>query len=160
MAIGAANKLDASLKPGPRTPAASDTARLYRFFFGHDPTLPVDWAGGIPSGASIAGQYRAGPELGAGRQIVFRCGDAALCAGAVVVTATALGHCRTQRDQPVWSVLGSPCLPGLPPENFRGTTVLHEMLHVLFREGFHDAGRRLTSSDAITPVASRRSPVG
>ena len=86
MAMGAANKLDASLKPGPRTPAASDSTPLYRFFFGHDPTLPVDWAGGIPSGASIAGQYRAvARELGAGRQIVFRCGDAALCAGAVAL---------------------------------------------------------------------------
>jgi hypothetical protein len=63
------------------------------------------------------------------------------CAWALSLSpATALGHCRTQRDQPVWSVLGSPCLPGLPPENFRGTTVLHEMLHVLFREGFHLCG--------------------
>jgi hypothetical protein len=32
MAMGAANKLDASLKPGPRIPAASDSTPLYRFF--------------------------------------------------------------------------------------------------------------------------------
>ena len=142
MAVGAANKLDASLKPGPRTPDADNTAHLYKFFFGHDPTLPVDWAGGIPSGASIAGRYRAvARELGGGRQIVFRCGDAALCAGAVAVTR----HCAGAIVEPnvinlcgpFW---GPPALRGLPPENFRGATVLHEMLHVLFCEGFHDGG--------------------
>ncbi len=142
MAVGAANKLDASLKPGPRTPDANNTARLYKFFFGHDPTLPVDWAGGIPSGASIAGRYRAvARELGGGRQIVFRCGDAALCAGAVAVTR----HCAGAIVEPnVINLCGSfwapPALRGLPPENFRGATVLHEMLHVLFCEGFHDGG--------------------
>jgi hypothetical protein len=142
MAAGAANKLDASLKPGPRTPDANNTARLYRFFFGHDPTLPVDWAGGIPSGASIAGRYRAvARELGGGRQIVFRCGDAALCAGAVAVTR----HCAGAIVEPnVINLCGTfwapPAFRGLPPENFRGATVLHEMLHVLFCEGFHDGG--------------------
>jgi hypothetical protein len=145
MALGAANKLDASLKPGPRTPDASNTARLFQFFFGHDPTLPVEWAGGIPSGASIAGRYRAvARELSGGRQIVFRCGDAALCAGNVAVTR----HCTPGNVSlvepnvinlcgPFWA---PPALRGLPPETFRGATILHEMLHVLFCEGFHDGG--------------------
>jgi hypothetical protein len=142
MAVGAASKLDASLKPGPRTADASNTARLYQFFFGHDPTRPVDWAGGMASGASIAGRYRAvARELGGGRRIVFRCGDAALCAGAVAVTR----HCAGAVIEPnvinlcaaFWT---PPALRGLPPEAFRGATVLHEMLHVLFCEGFHDGG--------------------
>lgn len=145
MALGAAKKLNDSLKPGPRTTDASNTARLFRFFFGHDPRLPVAWAGGIPSGASIAGRYRSvATELGGGRQIVFRCGTAALCVTAVAVTR----HCDPgivgtvepnviNLCGPFWA---SPGLPGLPPENFRGATILHEMLHILFCEGFHDGG--------------------
>jgi hypothetical protein len=143
MALGAAKKLDDSLKPGPRTADAANTARLFQFFFRHDPTLPVEWAGGIASGASIASRYRAvARELGRGRQIVFRCGDPALCAGAVAVTR----HCTPGNVgtiepnvinlcDPFWA---PPRLAGLPPDNFRGVTILHEMLHVLFCEGFHD----------------------
>jgi hypothetical protein len=142
MALGAANKLDASLKPGRRTPDANNTARLFQFFFGHDPTRPVAWAGGMPSGASIAGRYRAvARELGGGRRIVFRCGDAAFCSGAVAVTQ----HCAGADAKPnvinlcgpFW---GPPALPGLPAENFQAATILHEMLHVIFCEGFHDGG--------------------
>jgi hypothetical protein len=146
MALGAAKKLDDSLKPDPRTPDANKTARFFQFFFGHDPRLPVAWAGGIASGASIAGRYRSvAKELGGGRQIVFRCGTAAVCGpNDVAVTR----HCDPEIVGTVepnvinlcrlfWA---SPGLPGLPPENFRGATILHEMLHVLFCEGFHDGG--------------------
>jgi hypothetical protein len=146
MAVNAAGKLDDALKPGPRTGDASkdtsNTARLFQFFFGHNPTLPVEWAGGITSGASIAGRYRqVAKELGGGRQIVFRCGAAALCGTDVAVTR----HCDFGTVEPnVINLCGpfwaSPGLPGLPPENFRAATILHEMLHVLFCEGFHDGG--------------------
>jgi hypothetical protein len=145
MALGAANKLHDTLKPGSRTPDASKTAHFFQSFFGHDPTRAVEWDAGRPSGASIAYRYRSvASELGGGRQIVFRCGDAALCAGAVAVTR----HCTPGNIgivelnvinlcPPFWA---PPALPGLPPENFRGATILHEMLHILFCEGFHDGG--------------------
>jgi hypothetical protein len=40
MALNAAKKLDDALHPDPRTADVSNTARLFRFIFGHDPTLP------------------------------------------------------------------------------------------------------------------------
>jgi hypothetical protein len=142
LANGAAQKLDDTLRPSPRTPDAPETDRLFLSFFGHYPSRPVDWAGGMPSGASIAGRYRAvARELGGGRRIVFRCGGGARCAGAVAVTR----HCASTDAEPnVINLCGAfwapPALRGLPPETFRGATVLHEMLHVLFCEGFHDGG--------------------
>jgi hypothetical protein len=143
MALNAARELDDAVTPGPLTPEAREqankTTTLFRFLFGRDPTRPVEWAAGIPSGASIAGRYRSvAKELGGGRQIVFRCGDAALCAGAVTrhctgtVEPNVINLCA-----PFWA---PPALRGLPPENFRGATILHEMLHVLFCEGYHDGG--------------------
>jgi hypothetical protein len=143
MALDAANKLDDALKPG--SPTADTVNPLFRFFFGHNPTRPVEWAGGIASGKSIADWYRAvARELGGGRQITFRCGTAVLCGTAVAVTR----HCDPaivgtvepnviNLCGPFWA---SPGFPGLAPEDFRAATILHEMLHVVFCEGFHDGG--------------------
>src|SRR5882724_5108419 len=60
IARAAADKVDAaiSVTPTARGPAAKETARLFRFFFCHDPSKVVPWAGG-PSGVSVAWRLRA-----------------------------------------------------------------------------------------------------
>jgi hypothetical protein len=73
------------------TPPSREAARLFRAFFGHDPSRPVPWAGN---------------------------------------------------------------------RFFRGGVVLHEMLHLLYHQFFHHAGRHgaaIRSGGATTPTATRRS---
>jgi hypothetical protein len=135
LANKAASKLDAAVVFGPRTKEAEETARLFKFFFCHDPRLPVPWAGNKASGASVAFRFRAvARELGGGRRIIFRSDP------------HCRGHARAHTHQeiepnvinlcaPFWTP--PPGLRGLPPEVFRGGTILHEMLHVLFTDFFH-----------------------
>ena len=62
------------LEPAKRDAVAKRTGDLFRFFFGHDPTRLVPWAGKAPSGTSVAFRFRAvAKELGGGRRIIFRC---------------------------------------------------------------------------------------
>ncbi len=75
LANNAANKLEVptKIKPSARDNDAKETARLFRAFFGHDPSTPI---GGEPSGVSVVKRFRAvANELGVGgeRRIVFRC---------------------------------------------------------------------------------------
>ena len=74
LANTAANKLEAPTKiePNKRDNDAKETARLFKAFFGHDPTTKID--GNEPSGVSIIKRFRAvAKELAGGRRIVFHC---------------------------------------------------------------------------------------
>jgi hypothetical protein len=139
LAITAASKLDAAVVFGPRTKDAEETTRLFKFFFCHDPRLPVPWADNMASGASVADRFRkVARELGGsakgGRTITFRfCPD---CEDDV------RAHTNQENEPnvinlcaPFWNP--PPGLRGLPPEVFRGGTILHEMLHVLYTDFFH-----------------------
>jgi hypothetical protein len=57
----AATKVETAVAVDPRlrNSEAQETARLFRFFFCHDPSLPVPWAGNEPSGLSVAKRFRA-----------------------------------------------------------------------------------------------------
>jgi hypothetical protein len=117
-----------------RDKEAQETARLFTFFFCHDPSTPVSWAGNEASGASVAKRFRAvAKELGGGRRITFRCD--AHCAH-----PTTRAHTDQHHEPDVINLCGPfftpPAQPGLPPEGFRGGVVLHEMLHVLFTDFF------------------------
>jgi hypothetical protein len=134
-------KLDATLKveASKRTTEAKNTARLFKFFFGHDPSRPVPWANNQASAAVVAHRLRSiAKELGGGRRMLFRCG----CpdAGAEVRAQT------NQTEEPnvinlcprFWNPPAD--LRGLPPVAYRAGIILHEMLHVLYHEFFHHAG--------------------
>jgi Lysine-specific metallo-endopeptidase len=140
LANNAASKLEVAskLEPGKRDKDAKRTAHLFRFFFGHDPSLPVPWAGNLTSGASVADRFRAvARELGGGRRVTFRCNFGARCAGRVAVTNQDLEPNVINLCARFWA---PPALPGLPPEGFRAGTIIHEMLHVLYSDFFHHAG--------------------
>jgi len=146
LARNAADKIDAaiSVPPASRNPAAKETARLFRAFFCHDPSFFISWAGG-PSGASIAVRFRAvADELNGGRRIQFICRPARVLCGAADETccdhadnaftmATLAGRESTIfLCPPFWT---EQHLPGLPDEDRRGGTIVHEMLHMLFGHG-------------------------
>jgi hypothetical protein len=88
-AINLANNVASKLEPSQRDAATKETARLFKGFFGHDPTWPVSWAGNKASGAIVAHRFRmVARGLGGGRRMLFRCGCPGAGAGAEVVART------------------------------------------------------------------------
>jgi len=146
LATNAANKLEipTKLQPSMRDPTkdgdAIQTAGFFRSFFGHDPSMPISYAGNEASGVSVAKRFRAvAKELGGGRRIVFRCLPArADCADTDLTCCDATSRAWSRFNEnvvrlcpPFWNL----------PEASRGGTILHEMLHVLFNF-LEDTGRR------------------
>jgi len=146
LARNAADKVDAaiSVTRGSRNAGAKETARLFRAFFCHDPSDVISWAGG-PSGASVAQRFRAvARELDGGRRIHFICrptrvpcadADETCCPAGDVAFSMPLLAARGSTVflcAPFWNEIH---LPGLPNEDRRGGTILHEMLHMLFGHG-------------------------
>lgn len=119
LANNAASKLDA---------VSPETARLYQFFFCHDPSRPVPWAHDEASGSIVARRFRAvARELVGGRRIIFRCDPHCLHPG---TRAFSLAEPNVISLCPrFWN---PPLQAGLPPEGFRAGVILHEMFHVLF----------------------------
>ena len=118
LANNAASKLEAE---------SAGTVSLYRFFFCHDPARPVSWAGNEASGSIVARRFRAvARELGGGRRIVFRCDPNCNphTRGFSLAEPNVISLCAQ-----FWN---PPSQPGLPPEGFRASVILHEMFHVLF----------------------------
>ena len=140
LANNAAGKLEAAnnVEPSKRDQDAANTANLFTFLFGHDPSTPVSWAGNVASGNSVAHRFRAvARELGGGRRITFRCNFGPLCTGSVAVTNQAAEPNVMNLCAPFWA---PPASPGLPAEGFRAGTLIHEMLHMLYPDFFHHAG--------------------
>jgi Lysine-specific metallo-endopeptidase len=119
LANNAASKLEA---------VSPETARLYRFFFCHDPSRPVPWADNEASGSIVARRFRAvARELGGGRRMIFRCDPHCPHAGTrgfSLAEPNVISLCP-----PFWN---PPLQAGLAPEGFRAGVILHEMFHVLF----------------------------
>ena len=140
LANNAASKLEVASKlaPSKRDKDAKRTADVFTFFFGHDPSKPVPWAGNVASGNTVAHRFRAvARELGGGRRITFRCNLGPLCAGNVAVTNQAAEPNVMNLCAPFWA---PPASPGLPAEGFRAGTLIHEMLHMIYPDFFHHAG--------------------
>jgi hypothetical protein len=148
LALNAANRVEAAIAvpPASRDPNARQTARLFTFFFGHDPSRPIPWAGNQESGVSVAARFRAvANELNGGRRVTFHCRPTQAGCGANLTCC--------DPNQNAWFSTGVPnavnlCtgfwnppagLRGLPPVNFRAAVIIHEMLHMLF-EDLRDAG--------------------
>jgi hypothetical protein len=141
LATSAARKLETAsrLAPGQRDPVATETARLFRAFFCHDPSRPIPWAGNEPSGLSVAKRFRAvARELGGGRRLFFVCLPTRKdCPDGASTCCRAEGH--NARSVPGSSTVGlcaefweDQRLRGLPDMDRRAGTIIHEMLHLLF----------------------------
>ena len=148
LARHAADKIDAAIRVAPRSrgPEEKETARLFRAFFCHDPSLVIPWAGG-PSGASVAERFRAvARELGGGRRILFICratrvpcpeedetccdsGDHAFTMPLLRGRGSALFLCDKFWNDRIQKQ------PGLPAVDNRAGTIIHEMMHLLFGHG-------------------------
>lgn len=131
LANNAVNKLTAAQRD-------SETIRLFRFFFGHDPSRPVPWANNQESGVIVARRFLScARELGGGRRTLYSCG----CADCDPETnAIAVGVSEVCLCQRFWGA--SPQL-GLSARFFRAGVILHEMLHQLFIEFLlHDPNER------------------
>jgi len=141
LANNAALKLDAAIKvqPSLRTVEAKNTARLFRFFFGHDPSRLVQHANNQASGAIIAHRFRTvARELGGRRRIIFRCD-----AGCAPTTRARTNQAAEPNVVNLCATFWNPPRGdsrGLPPTFLRAGTIIHEMLHVLYHEFFHHAG--------------------
>jgi peptidoglycan hydrolase-like protein with peptidoglycan-binding domain len=107
----------------------SETKRLFRFFFGHDPSRPVPWANNQESRISVAKRFLSSArELGGGRWTRYRCGcaDCDLDTNAITVGVSEVCLCPN-----FW---GASPQHGLSARFFRAGVILHEMLHQLFIE--------------------------
>jgi hypothetical protein len=149
LANNAATKVEAAtaLKPAERDAEAKQTARLFTFFFGHDPARPVLWAGNQASGISVAARFRAvARELGGGRRVIFHCRVTRAGCGQDLTCCDPCDNGWFHPDVPntvnlcagFWHPRAD--LRGLPQLNYRAAIILHEMLHMLFQD-IRDAGR-------------------
>jgi hypothetical protein len=141
----AATKIESATKvePSMRNTETKETARLFKFFFGHDPTHPISWAGNQASGISVAARFRSvAKELGGGRRMTFRClvtrpgcpdDDFTCCSPNTNawVNQTAVPNV-VHLCEPFWNPPAG--LRGLPPLYFRAAVIIHEMLHLLFQD--------------------------
>jgi hypothetical protein len=133
-AINLARNAATALESAPPCPK---TIRLFRFFFGHDPSRPVPWAGNRPSGLIVAHRLRrSAEELAGGRTVTYRC----------VTNCPATTNARTNAAQDPSLIRLCPRFfnppAGLPlsREMFRAGVLLHEMLHLLYHQFFHHPG--------------------
>lgn len=143
LATSTAAKVDAALAlpAAARGPKEKETARLYNFFFCHDPSHFISWAGG-PSGATVSARLRAvANELNGGRRILFECRPDGGCNA----FTTPGVHSTVFLCPPFWATQG---LPGLPEVNRRAGTIIHEMLHNLYDL---DDARRFNNPAQPTP---------
>ena len=139
LASNAERALKQVLEPGPRARSKEDeeTVRLFRAFFGHDPSRPVPWAGNQASGASVAYRFRKVAEALQGRGTLYRCGCPGAGANIVAQTNAGAEPNVIELCPQFWN---PPAGLRLSDRFFRAGTLIHEMLHLLFHEFFHHQG--------------------
>jgi hypothetical protein len=133
-----------------------EALRLFRFFFG-DPTRPVPWANNQPAADLVAFRFRAVADGFRTRVPHIRCGTAADCGTAVAFVqprAAASPAIPLPRNTivlcpPFWRA----GVPGTDSASWRGATLLHEMLHLLFWEFF---GHQANLPRPMDPEERRR----
>jgi hypothetical protein len=127
----AASKLDSieqkRASGQPRSEEDKRVAKLFLFFFRHDPNHPIPWADNKPSGVNVAHRLRKAGEALVKRGLRYRCA----CPGAPATRRgqAAPGATRIDLCNAFWTVPA-----GLPmdAETFRAGVIIHEVLHVIY----------------------------
>jgi hypothetical protein len=148
-AIGVANTAAAALEENPR---ADRTRRIFRFFFGHDPSRAVAWANNQESGATVAHRLRKVAEALQGRNTQYRC--AAPPANRPNRRARAVSPNEVLLHTRFWD---PPAGLGMSNQLFRAAVLLHEMLHLLYDDFLvhDDAERRRNNAHCYEAFAMR-----
>jgi hypothetical protein len=133
IANNAASKLEAS-------PRDAETVRLFRFFFGHSPSRPIPWAGNRASGANVAHRLRKVAEGLQTRGTLFRCGCPGAPAGRRAQVRPGTAPNVIELCTRFWNPPAG--LRGLPDPAFRAGVIIHEMLHLLYRDFLVHSTRR------------------
>lgn len=110
LASGAAAALDG-------TPSAR-TTRHFLKTFGHPPSRPVTWAGGLSSGATLARRYRLAIKA------LLRGGTTYVCDATLAANARTVNPTRVLLGPSFWT----------QNRMDRAATILHEMMHQYFIE--------------------------
>ena len=133
----------------PRTDEDTDTARLFRFFFRHDPNRPIPWANNTPSGINVAHRLRAAAKALVKRGIHYHC----TCPGAPAGRRGQAAHQAIEIDlcNAFWTL--DPRVRA-DAETFRAGVILHETLHLIFRD-MNDAGAQRANAHCYEAFALR-----
>ena len=149
VAIGIANTAAAKLESieqkrvsgQPRNDEDKKIAKIFLFFFRHDPNHPIPWAGNQSSGANVAFRLRKAAEALVKRGLHYRCacpGAPATRRGQAVPGGVHIDLCNA-----FWNV---PAGLRMDAETFRAGVILHETLHVIFHS-IDDAGAPTRAND-------------
>jgi lysine-specific metallo-endopeptidase family protein len=169
LATNAADRIDQALQvpPASRDANAQQTARFFLFFFGHDPSRPIEWAGNQESGVSVAARFRSvANELNGGRRITFHCeptrpdcvlGDPTCCRPDVNASFIPAVPNSVKLCAGFWNPPAN--LRGLPGVNYRAAIIIHEMLHMLF-EDLRDVGHGRARAACYEAFALRAAGFG
>jgi hypothetical protein len=114
-AIGLASGAAAALEG----PPSAQTVRLFRDTFGHPPSRPVPWAGGLSSGTTLARRYRLAINA------LLRGGTAYVCDATITANARTVNPNRVLLGRSFWTQ---------KRRMDRAATILHEMMHQYFLE--------------------------
>ncbi len=135
LADNAAGKLEAR-DPG--------VVKFFRFFFNHPPNRPIPWAGGEESATSVAKRFRAVAKAlqKGGRNTTFHClptaagcadNDLTCCSTTANAWVNPAGEANTLNlCAGFWTPPAG--LRGLPAPYYRAGVIIHEMLHLLYRD--------------------------
>ena len=158
IAKSAAAKLDSieqkRVSGQPRSEADKKVAKLFLFFFRHDPNHPIPWADNKPSGVNVAHRLRKAAEALVKRGIHYRCacpGAPADQRGQAVPGGVHIDLCNA-----FWTV---PAGLHMDAETFRAGVILHEALHVIF-DTINDAGAHRANDHCYEAFAMRASGHG
>ena len=133
----------------PRSEEDKRVAKLFLFFFRHDPNHRISWAGNAPSGANVAYRLRKAAEALVKRGMHYRCA----CPGAPATRRGQAAHRGVHIDlcNAFWNV---PAGLRMDAETFRAGVILHEILHVVI-EPIDDAGPHRANDHCYEAFAMR-----
>ena len=133
----------------PRSDEDKRVAKLFVFFFRHDPNVPIPWADNKPSGVNIAHRLRKAADALVKRGIHYRCA----CPGAPATRRgqAAPGDVFIDLCNAFWNV---PAGLHMDAETFRAGVILHETLHLIY-DSIDDAGPQRANDHCYEAFAMR-----